>query len=69
MGCRCETVTEFYGVEAETYAGEQLRRTETRSDALAELYTCPDTGRSWILDYPARTDADPGQARLRIQTP
>jgi hypothetical protein len=69
MSCRCETVTELYGDEAERYAGEHLRRTETRTDALTELYTCPDTGRDWVLDYPDRTDAEPGQARLRIESP
>jgi hypothetical protein len=66
MSCRCDTVAELYGTEAEDYASEHLHRTETRTDRLEERYTCPDTGRNWILDYPDRTESDPGQARLRV---
>jgi hypothetical protein len=66
MSCRCDTVAELYGTEAEDYAGEHLHRAETRTDRLEERYTCPDTGRDWILDYPDRTESDPGQARLRV---
>jgi hypothetical protein len=64
MACRCNEVTELYGDEAETYAAEHLRRTETRTDALEESYSCPDTGAGWLLDYPDRTEREPGQARL-----
>ncbi len=67
MECRCDTVTELYGGEAERYAGEHLRAVETRADALEERYTCPDTGSEWLLDYPDRTQNDPGQARLRSE--
>ena len=63
--CRCDTVTELYGAEAEGYAGSHLRSVETRTEALEERYTCPDTGRDWLLDYPDRLGGDPGQARLR----
>jgi hypothetical protein len=66
VDCRCDTVTELYGTEAEGYAADHLRRTETRTDRLEERYTCPHTGRDWILDYPDRTERNPGQARLRV---
>jgi len=69
VDCRCDTVTELYGGEAEEYAGAHLRRTETRTEQLEESYTCPDTGRDWVLDYPDKTEREPGQARLRITTP
>ncbi len=65
MECRCTTVTELYGREAEQYAAGHLTRDETRSEAFEELYACPDTGRQWLLDWPERTEREPGQARLR----
>ena len=67
MACRCDTVAELYGSEAEEYAAEHLRSTGTRTDAMEEDFTCPDTGRRWLLDYPDRTERDPGQARLRAE--
>ena len=33
---------------------------------MEELYACPDTGQRWLLDYPERTEREPGQARLRV---
>ncbi len=63
--CRCPSVTELYGREAEEYATTHLVRDETRTDSFEEVYSCPDTGRAWLLDYPERTEADPGQARLQ----
>jgi hypothetical protein len=65
MACRCNEVTELYGAEAESYAGDHLRRTETRVDVLEERYTCADTGSDWLLDYPERSEREPGQSRLR----
>lgn len=67
MECRCDAVTELYGNEAEEYAATHLRRTETRTERMEERYSCPDTGRDWILDYPERSERDPGQARLRVE--
>ena len=64
MTCRCNEVTELYGDEAETYAREHLHMQEVRSDAFEERLTCPDTGADWLLDYPERTEREPGQARL-----
>ena len=66
MECRCDSATEFYGDEAEAYAGGHLVRGGTDTDALEEQYSCPDTGRRWLLDYPDRRDEEPGQARLRV---
>ncbi len=63
--CRCTTVTELYGSEAEEYAAQHLRSDGTRADRLEEDFLCPDTGRRWLLDYPDQTTEDPGQARLR----
>jgi hypothetical protein len=63
--CRCNTVTELYGGEAEDYAAEHLVEDETRPEAFEQAFSCPDTGRRWLLDYPDRTEEDPGQARLR----
>lgn len=65
MECRCNEVTEVFGHEAEEYAAGHLRSDGTRSDGFEEDYRCPDTGRRWLLDWPDRTERDPGQARLR----
>ncbi len=65
--CRCASVGELYGSEAEEYAGEHLVSEETRAALLEQDWSCPHTGRRWLLDYPDRTDQDPGQARLRAE--
>ena len=65
MECRCEEMTEAYGSAAETYAREHLRSDEVRSDAFEEDLSCPDTGARFRLDFPERTETEPGQARLR----
>ncbi len=64
MACRCNDVTELYGDEAESYARDHLHTDEVRSEAFEELLSCPDTGRRWKLDFPDRTQREPGQARL-----
>jgi hypothetical protein len=66
VDCRCNEVTELYGEEAERHAREHLVSDEVRSDAFEELLSCPDTGRRWRLDYPERTEHEPGQARLTV---
>ena len=66
MDCRCNDATEFYGEEAERYAADHLVADESRDEPLEERYSCPDTGRRWPLDYPDRTDGDPGPARLAV---
>ena len=68
MECRCTNVTELYGTEAEAYVGH-LVRADTSTDRFEERFTCPDTGTGWLLDYPERTDREPGQARLRAHSP
>ena len=68
MECRCQTMNEAFGTDAEVYAGEHLVRGEADDDAMVEQYSCPDTGRRFLLDWPERTEADPGQARLRLAT-
>ena len=65
MSCRCDAVTELYGDEAETYAREHLHSHGTDSERFEERLSCPDTGRAWLLEYPERTEREPGQARLR----
>ena len=65
MSCRCTTVGELYGREAEEYATDHLRPNETTTEELEERFSCPDTGRAWLLDYPDRTERELGQARLR----
>jgi hypothetical protein len=65
MECRCNELTETYGTVAEAYAHEHLHRDQVRSEAFEEDLSCPDTGFRYSLDYPERTQADPGQARLR----
>jgi hypothetical protein len=64
MDCRCDTVAELYGNEAEDYAGDHLRREEANAAQFNETFSCPDTGARWLLDYPERSERDPGQARL-----
>jgi hypothetical protein len=58
-------VSELFGNEAEEYATGHLVREETRPEEFEELYACPDTGRRWVLEWPERTEREPGQARLR----
>lgn len=65
MECRCAAMSEAFGGEAETYAAEHLVRGEVDSDAMEEQYSCPDTGRRFVLEWPERTQTEPGQARLR----
>jgi hypothetical protein len=59
-------MTESYGTEAETYAAGHLVRGDAETESLEERYTCPDTGREFVLDWPERTQSEPGQARLRL---
>jgi hypothetical protein len=59
-------MNEAFGTEAETYAAEHLVRGEVNSDSMEERYSCPDTGRQFVLDWPERTQSDTGQARLRL---
>jgi hypothetical protein len=59
-------MNESFGTEAETYAAQHLVRGEASTDAMEERYSCPDTGRQFVLDWPERTQAEPGQARLRL---
>jgi hypothetical protein len=46
MECRCGTMNESFGSEAETYAAEHLVRGEVSSGTMEERYTCPDTAGS-----------------------
>jgi hypothetical protein len=64
-GCRCNDADTFHGEEAERYAREHLVTDEVRTEALEEDLSCPDTGARWRLDFPDRTQREPGQARLR----
>ncbi len=57
MECRCPQLTELYGNEAEDYVAGHLL-SEPDDDA---AFTCPDTGKRWLLD-----DAGGGQAQLRV---
>ena len=66
MACRCNDVDELYGPEAEGYAREHLVGDEVSTDRFEERLSCPDTGRRWILEWPERTEREPGQARLRL---
>jgi len=65
MDCRCRELAESRGTVAEVYARRHLHTDEVRNDAFEELLSCPDTGARYSLDYPGRTQTDPGQARLR----
>ena len=67
MDCRCDTVTELYGREAENYAYEHLHRDDTSTERFVEGFSCPDTGTRWLLEYPERTERELGQARLRAE--
>jgi hypothetical protein len=59
-------MNESYGTEAERYAAEHLVPGAADSEALTEEYTCPDTGRRFVLDWPEHTQREPGSARLRF---
>jgi hypothetical protein len=58
-------MNESFGGEAEMYAADHLVRGAADSDAMEEQFSCPDTGRRFVLDWPERTQSEPGQARLR----
>ena len=69
MACNCEAANELYGSDAESYVRDHLRRLDERGPGeLEERYVCPDTGKRWLLDFPDRTEREPGQARLRAET-
>jgi hypothetical protein len=59
-------MNESFGNEAETYAADHLVRGDADAGAMTERYTCPDTGRQFVLEWPERTQSEPGQARLRL---
>ena len=59
-------MNESFGIEAETYAAEHLVRGQASTAAMEERYSCPDTGRQFVLDWPERTQSEAGQARLRL---
>jgi len=65
MPCPCNELREAYGTEAENYARDHLRTDEVRTEAFEEDLSCPDTGARFTLDFPERTQREPGQARLR----
>jgi hypothetical protein len=65
MECPCNEITEAFGTEAERYARGHLVSDEVRTDALEEDLSCPGTGARFTLDFPERTEREPGQARLR----
>ena len=65
MECPCNELTEAFGAEAEKYAKHHLVTEEVRTDAFEEDLSCPDTGARFTLDWPERTQREPGQARLR----
>ena len=67
MDCRCNEATELYGDEADRYATEHLVAGRSDTARLEQRFSCPDTGRVWKLDYPDRTEREPGQARLRTE--
>jgi hypothetical protein len=69
MECRCNDVMELHGQDAEDYAAGHLVRDETRDEALEERYSCPDTGKRWLLDWPEASAEEPGQGRLRAVAP
>jgi hypothetical protein len=65
VACPCNELTEAYGREAEQYARKHLHTDTVRTEAFEEDLSCPDTGARFTLDYPERTEREPGQARLR----
>jgi hypothetical protein len=54
VDCRCDTVHELYGTEAEAYLADHLRRVDDG------VYACADTGARWRVDE----QTDPQQPRL-----
>jgi hypothetical protein len=63
--CPCNEITEAHGTEAERYARGHLVSDEVRADAFEEDLSCPDTGARFTLDFPERSERDPGRARPR----
>jgi hypothetical protein len=67
-GCRCNDFTELQGRDAEEYVDSHLRLESTDDEKLVERYVCSDTGMRWTLDWPGRTEREPGQARLLAES-
>ena len=61
-------MNELQGRDAEEYADSHLHEEETAPDRTEQRYSCPDTGKEWLLDFPERSERELGQARLRAVT-
>ena len=64
MKCKCVSITELNGAAAKQYADEHL--TELKTDAVnwTVEYVCPETRRTFLLDYPQSELHGGGPPRL-----
>jgi len=66
MICQCDTITEFNGAIAQSYAESHLRKTYVDAENWLIEYVCPLTEKRWIMDYPHGELHGGGAPRLRI---
>ncbi len=68
--CRCVYAIELWDAAAKSYADAHLQRHEVRAEGWEVVYRCPDTGATWLEDYPrseeawSRADASPKARRV-----
>ena len=65
MLCACATLFELTDNEAHEYAREHLEKGEVDDQQWLVKYRCPETRRSWLLDYPDSGYHGGGPPRLR----
>ncbi len=65
MRCACATLTILTGNEADLYANEHLQKVEVDAVNWTKRFKCPDTGESWLMDYPESHLQGGGSPRLR----
>jgi len=65
MTCVCRSVFELEGSAADRYAREHLERLDLDLVTWTVRYSCPDTGRRWVRDFPHGELQAGGPPRLR----
>lgn len=66
MQCQCDTIAEFNGAVAQSYAESHLRKGYVDAENWLIEYVCPLTGKRWIMDYTHSEQNGGGAPRLRI---
>lgn len=65
MSCRCLDLQELWDEDAKSLIREHLEKIEVRADGWEAVYRCPNTGATWLRDYPHSERHGGGPLRLR----